>query len=220
MDIKDRLKRWFKLRFAVLYPFGVFIIFFGNSDDNSIMAGIWFILAGLFLRIWANGYAIKLEKLTTSGPYAFVRHPLYLGTMLLTIGFIIMLKIYCLGILFLFIMATVYYRTIKQEEKMLEQKFKDLYIHYREKVPAVIPTIFPYRDGEKWPFSFRRLMKSQEYKLFIWMIIVVIAFYLKDEFLVEHESVDKKTMGLLIAVFILGIMDLIGELIKRNPPKT
>lgn len=214
MNIKNRFKRWFKLRFVIFYPFVIFLVLFTNSDDKSIMAGIWFIAAGLFLRVWANGYVIKLEKLTTSGPYAFVRHPLYLGTMLLTIGFVIMLKIYYIGIVFFLIMVTVYCRTIKKEEDMLEQRFKDLYVNYKEKVPAIVPTIFSYRKGEKWPFSFKRLIKSQEYKLFIWMLIMVIAFHLKDEFLVEKEKMDKKILVLIIAAFILGIFDLIGEFVK------
>lgn len=216
MNIHDRFERWFKLRFAILYPFGIFIVLYSNSDDKSIMAGIWFILTGLFIRIWANGYAIKLEKLTTSGPYAFVRHPLYLGTIILTLGFIIMLKLHHIGILFLAIMAMVYYRTIKQEEKMLGQRFQSLYTDYRKNVPAIVPTVFPYREGEKWSFSFRRLIKSQEYKLFIWVIIMVIAFHLKDEFMVEHERPDVKIIGLIVTAFLLGIIDLIAEFGRRK----
>jgi protein-S-isoprenylcysteine O-methyltransferase Ste14 len=214
MNIKNRFKRWFRLRFAILYPFGIFLVLYANSDDRSIMAGIWFILLGLFLRIWANGYAIKLEKLTISGPYAFVRHPLYLGTMLLMLGFIIMLRIYYLGILFFLITIAVYYRTIIKEERMLEERFKQQYANYKSKIPAILPTIFPYREGEKWPFSFRRLIKSQEYKLFIWAIVSVIAFHLKGEFLIEHEKIDTKIIILIVVSFLLVVIDLIGELKK------
>lgn len=215
MDIQNRLKRWFKFRFVILYPFGVSVVLFAIPDDNSIRTGIGFIITGLLIRIWANGYAIKLEKLTTSGPYAFLRHPLYLGTILLVIGFIIILKIYyIIGILFIILMAHIYYRTIKNEELMLEEKFKDVYINYKKKVPAIFPTIFPYREGEKWSFSFKRLIKSQEYKLFFWMIILTIVFHLKDEFIVEHEAMDAKIWGLIITAFILGILDLTGEFTK------
>ncbi len=211
MSIQDRWKRWLKLRFAILYPFGIYVILFANSDDQSLRTGIWFILTGLFLRVWANGYAIKSEKVTTSGPYAFVRHPLYLGTMLLALGFIIMLKLYFIGALFFLVMSVVYYRTIKKEEQIMEHKFKDQYINYKNKVPAIAPTIFPYREGEKWPFSFRRLIKSQEYKLFIWMIILVIAFHLKEELWLHHEKIDAKMAVLMIIAFLLGMIDISGE---------
>ncbi len=214
MNIQERLQRWFKFRFAVLYPFGVFIVLYATPDDNSLRIGAPFVGIGLLIRIWANGYAIKLGKLTTSGPYAFMRHPLYLGTMLIIIGFIIMLKIYFSGTLFIILMAAIYYKTIKKEELMLEDKFKENYVNYKKKVPAIFPTIFPYREGEKWSFSFRRLFKSQEYKLFLWMIVLTIAFHLKDEFIREHESMDVKIWGLIIVAFILGIVDLAGEFIR------
>lgn len=214
MNTQDRFKRWFKLRFAILYPFGIFVLIFAHSDDQSIKAGIWFILAGLFIRIWANGYAVKLDKLTTSGPYAFVRHPLYFGTMFVAIGFVIMLRMGYIGVLLILVMVVVYSRTMKKEEQMLQAKFRDLYINYKKKVPAILPSVFPYRDGEKWPFSFRRLIKSQEYKLFIWMMIIVIVFHLKEELLVEHEKINTKIIVLIATVLFLGIIDFMGELLK------
>ena len=214
MNIKNRFKRWFRLRFAVTYPFIVFLAFFCNSDSRSVINAIWLIIAGFFIRIWANGYAIKLEKLTTSGPYAFVRHPLYLGTMLIICGFIVMLRAYYVGILFIAIIVAVYYRTIKNEEGMLEKKFKDLYIDYRKRVPAIVPTIFPYRLGEKWSFSLRRLIKSKEYKPFIWVVIIIIAFHLKYTLIIKHEKIGAKALALIIVALSLGLLDLFGELMK------
>jgi len=214
MIIQDRFKRWFKFRFAVLYPFGVGVLFFATPDDRSIRMGIGFILMGLFLRVWANGYAIKLEKLTTSGPYAFVRHPLYLGTMLLVVGFVIMLKVYFIGIAFLVLFMSIYFKTIRKEESMLENKFGEVYLQYKNKVPSMLPTIFPYRAGERWSFSMERLIKSQEYKLFIWIIVLVITFYLKGEFIAEKETMDAKMWQLLIFAICLGVVDLVGEYIK------
>jgi len=219
MTIKDRLKRWFKFRFAVLYPFGVIMALYCNSNDDSIMAGIWFILAGLIIRTWANGYAIKSEKLTTSGPYAFVRHPLYLGSALLAVGFVIMLQLSYFGLAFLAIMAIVYYRTIKKEEMFLENKFKDAYLDYKKHVPALLPTFARYREGEKWPFSVKRLLKSQEYKLFIWIIIIVIAFHIKEELIVEREKVDVKIVLSFVAAFLLSMIDVAGEFVRARSKK-
>ncbi|MDD5617654.1 MAG: isoprenylcysteine carboxylmethyltransferase family protein [Candidatus Omnitrophica bacterium] len=216
MNINKRLERWFKLRFAILYPFGVFLVLFAIPDDKSIQQGIGFIITGLLIRSWANGYAIKMDKLTTSGPYAFIRHPLYLGTALVIAGFIIMLKFYYLGALFLIILLFTYSATIKKEENMLEAKFGAPYLDYKKNVPMIFPALRPYRKGEKWPFSFKRLIKSQEYKAFFWMIILVIVFHLKEEFISEKEKPDAKIIGLIIAAFILGISDLIGEFIKKK----
>jgi len=214
MDIKQRIKRSFKLRFALLYPFGVLVIIYANSSDISIKYGLGIIILGLLLRSWANGYAIKSEKLTTSGPYAFVRHPLYLGTMLLFCGFVVMLNIYYIGAVFFVGMLAVYLRTIRKEEQLLESNFKQAFLDYKKSVPAIFPSFRPYPKGEKWPFSFKRLIKSQEYKLFIWMIVLVIAFHLKDELLVEKEKIDARIIWLIIISFFLGMIDLFGEFIK------
>ncbi|MDD5073270.1 MAG: isoprenylcysteine carboxylmethyltransferase family protein [Candidatus Omnitrophica bacterium] len=213
MDIRERLKRWFKLRFAVLYPFAVFVAVFANCDDRSLKYGIWFIAAGELIRLWANGYAIKSEKLTTSGPYAFVRHPLYLGTMLLIVGFIIFLRVYYIGTALLAVMAIVYSGTIKEEEGMLGRKFKE-YAAYKKKVPALFPTVFPYREGEKWGFSSERFFRSQEYKPVLWIAIVVIAFYLKGKFMVEGEPVDAGKIRLMAVVVLLVMADISGEIVK------
>ena len=132
----------------------------------------------------------------------------------IVIGFMIMLKIYVLGGLFFILMAVIYYRTIKKEELMLEERFKQAYNNYKRKVPAIFPTVFPYTQGEKWPFSFKRLLRSKEHKLFLWMIVVSIAFHLKHEFMIERESMDANILRLMIIAVVLGMIDLFGELIK------
>lgn len=68
-----------------------------------MLYGCCIVAAGLLIRSWANGYAIKMDKLTTSGPYAFVRHPLYAGTLLMLIGFTVILNSHWWGVLFIFI---------------------------------------------------------------------------------------------------------------------
>lgn len=219
MNIKERVRRWGKLRFAIVYPFGLFLLFFSYPTHSSFKISIGFIFAGLVIRLWSNGYAIKSDKLTTSGPYTFVRHPLYIGTMLIAIGIVIMLRTSYVGIIFIILMALSYYRTIKKEEKMLQDKFKDEYINYKKEVPAVIPRILPYTKGEKWSFSFKRLIQSKEYKLFFWIIIVVIAFCLKTDLIIEHKPMDIGMWGLIAFALMLGLIDLISEIVKRRNRK-
>ena len=216
---KKRFSRWFKLRFAIFYPLGIWVVFSAISTDRSIMRSIWFILLGLLIRGWSNGYAIKMEKLTTSGPYAYVRNPLYLGSFLIMIGFLVMLNIPLILILFciIIVICFVYGKVVKNEERMLLDKFGQDYLDYQKHVHAFIPTPFRYKGGgEKWGWSLTRYFKSQEYKLFLWMIILVIAFHLKDEFIIEGESVDGKIIFLLTMAFLLGLTDAIGELFRKR----
>lgn len=218
---EKRFKRWFKLRFAILYPLGLWMVLSGYSTDASIRQSLWLILIGMGIRTWANGYAIKLEKLTTCGPYSYVRHPLYLGTFCILIGFLVMLRInwVILPLILFVVIGLIYSSTIKKEEKMLEDKFGQTYLQYKERVPFLIPWKKPYRDGEKWPWSFTRYIKSQEYKLFIWLIILTIGFYFKEEFLIEKEGVEVKQIYLMIFAGLLATIDLIGELFRKRRTK-
>src|ERR1035437_1787814 len=144
MDISQRLQRSLKPRFAVIYPFGFFVMFFCSLNEASLRAGIGYIIAGALIRLWSNGYAIKNDKLTISGPYAFVRNPLYLGTFLIAIGFVIVLRSEPLlleriaGGIFLLALSYMYYRTIKGEEGMLLARYKNTYQAYCKQVPSMV----------------------------------------------------------------------------------
>ena len=214
MHIKNRLKRWFKLRFFITYPFGLFVLLFCSPTKESFIPGICFVILGLIVRLWANGYAIKTHKLTTSGPYSIVRNPLYLGTMLIAIGFMVMLNTSYAGLSFIIIMAAVYYRTIRYEERALTEKYGKIYLGYKDKVPMIVPSFFRYKKQEKWPFSVRRIIENKEYKLFIWVINIAIIFRFKGYFLIDHESMDAKKWSLIALFIVLAAIDIGGEVIK------
>jgi protein-S-isoprenylcysteine O-methyltransferase Ste14 len=221
MNISQRLERSFKPRFAVIYPFALFMIFFCTLDEASIRAGIGFIIAGLLIRLWSNGFAIKNDKLTTSGPYAFVRNPLYLGTFLIAIGFVIVLKSdplqleWIAGGIFLFFLSAIYYFTIKEEQGMLLAKFKNAYSDYCRSVPAMIPCLIPYNKGEKWTFDLQRLVNSKEHKTVFWIFILLVAFYVKTRVLIEHKDLTDKSWSLITIALFLVILDAAYEFSKK-----
>ncbi len=217
MDFQHRLQRSFKPRFAVIYPFGVFFLILGSLDDHSLRMGIGYIITGLLIRLWSNGFAIKNDKLTISGPYAFVRNPLYLGTFLIAIGFTFVLKMgYFVGSLFLAALVFMYYKTIQSEQKMLLEKFGQTYQYYCTKVPAMIPRLTPYNEGEQWPFSLERLIKSKEYKSLFWITIIIIAFHLKTRLWLEHKPMTHKTWGLVLFATLLIMLDIFYEMNKKK----
>ena len=177
----QRLKRIFKLRFAVLYPAGAWALWALRCDANSLRLGSCVVAAGLLVRSWANGYAIKMDKLTTSGPYAFLRHPLYAGTLLMVAGFAVILRAGWLGAAFVVFFAVVYWGTMRSEERMLTDKFGDAYRNYRAEVPPLWPALRAYAAGEKWPFARERYWRSQEYKLILWTAVSVLVIFLRTE---------------------------------------
>ena len=213
MKFKDRFT---KLRFAFIYPIGVLTILFFNSTDMSLVWGIPPVVIGVILRVWANGYAIKMDKLTTSGPYAFFQHPLYIGTLLIATGFAIILNTYYLGVLFVLIVIAVYHRTIKKEEKMLQDKFNSAYIAYKDSFILKLFRVTPYRKGDKWRFSLERLIRSKEHKTAIWIVILIIAIHIKEELVVEHESIDAKIWYLIVAITVLWVVDFTEAFIRSR----
>jgi protein-S-isoprenylcysteine O-methyltransferase Ste14 len=222
MTTSHRLQRSFKPRFAVIYPFGFFVMFFCSLSDASLRAGIGYIIAGILIRMWSNGYAIKNDKLTTSGPYAFVRNPLYLGTFLIAIGFVIALRSdppfieRIAGGIFLLALSFMYYRTINGEQGMLLAKFKDAFSDYCKHVPAMIPSLIPYSKGEKWPFNLQRLFNSKEHKTVFWIFILLVAFHVKTQLLIEHKSLNDRSWALIAIAAVLIILDVAYELNKKK----
>ena len=216
MNIKDRIKRLFRLRFAILYPLAIFVAFYSRATAQSIGLGLCFIVPGVLLRLWSNSYAVKTEKLTTCGPYAFVRNPLYLGTLFILLGVVALVQIYLAGVAALLAFSFAYVRTIGQEEALLEGMYGDDYRAYRKAVPSIIPRLTPYGVGERWAFSFERLRRSKEHKIFIWAGIGIIGLYLKEKLLVEKAVFDHRMLGLVVFAVALAALDLAEEILRKN----
>lgn len=215
-DILIRVKRLFRLRFAVLYPLGLYGLIFSGANDESICTGLWFILPGVVFRLWANSYAVKTERLTTCGPYAFMRNPLYLGTMLILLGFVLLLRIYLPGAVTLLIFALAYARTIRKEEGQLEQIYGEAYREYKRAVPSFLPRLTPYPAGEKWAFSLERLWRSKEHKVFVWLFAVIVALHLRSELWVEKESMHSRLWLWIAFALVLVMWDIVSELRSRR----
>ena len=224
MDKKKReiFSRLFKLRFAILYPLGIWALISGYATNASLARGLWLIVLGLAVRSWANCYAIKMAKLTTSGPYAHVRHPLYLGSFLILSGFLVTVNMNWLGVLFsiIVVIGIVYKQTVQNEERMLTEKFGQEYTDYKNAVPAFFPVVFPFRGGQKWPASLSRYFKSQEYKLVIWMSVLVIFFMLKEKLILEKQGLNSEVKTLIGIASVLVITDLIAEIFRQKAKRS
>jgi len=99
--------------------------------------------AGLALRVWGAGHLVKNERLTVSGPYAYLRHPLYAGTLLLAAGFALIAGGAGAVVVALFVAPTffLYYLPYKDrvESARLERHYGHAYSLYRAQVPGIVP---------------------------------------------------------------------------------
>lgn len=142
----------------------VLVVAFGwlsHPTFESLAAGLPVSLAGLALRAWATGHLEKNMRLTRSGPYSFVRNPLYLGTLLVAAGFVIASRRWVLAALFATVFLLVYLPVIELEEQHLRNLFPE-FREYANRVPALFPSWRPERHPERFRFALYR--RNREYE--------------------------------------------------------
>src|SRR5437879_845220 len=78
-----------RIRVPLGFAFAAFYLWLAHPTTQSLIAGISLIIVGIVIRALASGHVKKNEELTTSGPYAYTRNPLYLGSLILAAGFVL-----------------------------------------------------------------------------------------------------------------------------------
>lgn len=123
-------------------PFGFLLVatfaWFSHPSAESLAIGLPISLCGLALRAWAAGHLAKNAQLAQSGPYAWVRNPLYIGTLLVAAGLVTASRSIGLGILFAAVFGLIYLPVIQLEEQHLRSLFPE-YVEYARRVPALLP---------------------------------------------------------------------------------
>jgi len=115
------------------------IIMFAQPTPTSWLTGLGIIIIGEALRIWASGHIHKSAQVTCTGPYAMVRHPLYLGHFLIASGFCVTADSLIAFIIVSIAFFIIYIPTWKNEEKYLTELFGDTYTDFMANTPALLP---------------------------------------------------------------------------------
>jgi protein-S-isoprenylcysteine O-methyltransferase Ste14 len=138
-------------RWRVPLGFVCAAIFFLLSRPGplTLVVGGAIALPGLALRAWATGHLRKNDALAVTGPYAYTRNPLYLGSFLIGVGFTIASGRPVLGILFAALFLGIYVPVMRVESATLAKLFGESYQRYLDAVPLFLPRLSPYRDGSK-----------------------------------------------------------------------
>lgn len=144
----------FLARWRVTFGFicGLLAIVLARPTRASLLMGLPIVAAGEALRIWAAGHLEKSREVTGSGPYRWTRHPLYLGSTLLGLGFGVAshhVGVMALAVAYLALTLTA---AARSEERHLESKFGDAYEKYRRGETAAVSRVFSLsraaRNGE------------------------------------------------------------------------
>lgn len=140
----------YRLRGYWVIPLMVFILFcsWWETEVEYLIwpLGIFLVLVGMILRIWAQQhlhYRLKVRKsLTMTGPYSFVRNPIYIGNLLICLGLTIISELLWLFPLTLFYCLGIYSLVVRYEESHLLYKYGESYRRYMVEVPRWVPRLY------------------------------------------------------------------------------
>ena len=151
-----------KIRRIPLFIGAILLIVFARPHSTGILIGLFLIFLGEMIRIWAAGHLQKNEVLTVTGPYAYVKNPLYIGSIFITAGFCILAdNIYLLAAaFFMFCFHYIPYKR-KVEGDRLRKIFGNQFDDYDEKVPDYLPRWAPY-SKEKVSWQFKTFIENSE----------------------------------------------------------
>jgi protein-S-isoprenylcysteine O-methyltransferase Ste14 len=144
---------------------------FAHPSAQSLAIGLPLSVLGLLLRAWAAGHLAKDRELAAAGPYAYIRNPLYAGTLLTAFGLLVAARNPWLALLFAAVFLLVYLPAVELEEQHLREIFPE-YSVYAARVSRFIPgqRYTAVRKRFSWPL-YRR---NQEYKAALGWLIAVL----------------------------------------------
>lgn len=144
---------------------------------RSVAAGAAVVFCGLALRALASGHVRKAEQLTVTGPYAYTRNPLYLGSLIVTVGFAIAAADLRMGLAMVAIFFLIYIPTIRFEEGFMRRTFPD-FDRYAAEVPRWWPRLrAPGQSGGA--FSAGLYRQHREYNALLGAAAVLAALIAK-----------------------------------------
>ena len=140
---------WSRVARRIRVPLGfVFAIFYwwrARPTWTFLLAGALIASLGIALRTVASGHVKKNQELATSGPYAYVRNPLYLGSMVLAAGFAVAARDLWVAIAMVAMFVLIYVPVIGDEETFLRKQFPG-YDEYARRVPGLLPRTLQFRQ--------------------------------------------------------------------------
>ena len=168
-----------RIRVPLGFAFAVLYVWLARPTWRFLALGLVLILPGLVVRALASGHVRKNEALATSGPYAYTRNPLYLGSLLIGVGFAVAARSWWVGALLILMFFAIYIPVIRDEERFLRQKFPE-FEEYARRVPRMLPRLTPAGSGaDAGGFSMKLYLKHREWNALLGSVLLVGALTFK-----------------------------------------
>ncbi|HEX7090970.1 MAG TPA: isoprenylcysteine carboxylmethyltransferase family protein [Longimicrobiales bacterium] len=155
-----------KIRLRLAWLGAPVFLLLAAPTPATLAAGAALAAAGVALRAWAAGTIVKNAVLTMTGPYAYTRNPLYLGSFLIGLGLAVAGARLDVLAVYLVAYALIYGRSMRSEAAGLERRFGAAYRVYAQNVPLFLPRLRPYRadDRARSHFFIDRYLAHREYQ--------------------------------------------------------
>jgi protein-S-isoprenylcysteine O-methyltransferase Ste14 len=173
MTALDFFSRW---RVRLGYLLAVAVLLLARPTPRSILLGAAVGVIGLAIRAYSAGYLHKQEVLTTTGPYAYTRNPLYFGSSILAVGAAVAMRSWLAASVTLFYFAVVYAFVMRREEIELRGKHGEAFDAYAAAVPLFLPWLArksPPREA-CGAFSWAQYRRNHEYEAPIGFLLFLV----------------------------------------------
>jgi protein-S-isoprenylcysteine O-methyltransferase Ste14 len=154
---------WMRWRVRVGYPVALVYAILAEPAPWSIAAGAVVAVLGLVIRARAAGHLRKHEALSTTGPYAYTRNPLYFGSALLAAGFLVAGRSWIAALVVVAYFALFYTGVMRREESELRARYDAAFDEYAARVPLFWPRLTAASAGRE-DFSWELYRRNREYQ--------------------------------------------------------
>ena len=166
-----------RVRVPMGFVFAAFYVLAARPTRRSIIVGTVIVVAGIVLRALASGHVKKNEELTTTGPYAYVRNPLYLGSLIMALGFAVAARSLWVLLVMLIMFFAIYLPVIGEEEAYLRERFAN-FEDYARNVPRLLPRWNTYGGGAGG-FSSELYWRHREYNAILGSAAIIAVLIVK-----------------------------------------
>jgi protein-S-isoprenylcysteine O-methyltransferase Ste14 len=166
-----------RIRVPLGFAFAAFYLWIACPSWKSIAIGTIIAIPGILLRALASGHVKKNEELTTTGPYAYTRNPLYLGSLVMAIGFALAARSVWVLIIIVLMFLVIYLPVIRSEEVFLRGTFP-AFEEYACSVPRLLPRVRAFGRASG-AFSRELYWQHREYNAVLGTVAVMAALVAK-----------------------------------------
>ena len=166
-----------RIRVPLGFVFTAVFLWLATPTPASMLIGSALIIPGLVIRGLASGHVQKNQQLATTGPYAYTRNPLYLGSLILAIGFALSARNWWIGAGLVLMFLAIYLPVIRGEEAFLRRHFPE-FAEYERDVRRLLPRLRPFK-GERGKFSWELYWQHREYNATLGSAAMVAALTAK-----------------------------------------